>query len=559
MKKIDILVFFGGLSVIGQGLIASPATAEVVGVELGAPVPIAGNQSFGTSGAYQRLDGTIRFAIDPDNPKNEVIADLDLAPRNADGLVEMSADLSILAPADAERGNGIALVDIANRGRKIALALNRPIADNALGDGFLMQRGYTIVWVGWEFDVPSGPDAVNIEVPHTTGPENAPISGLGFAAVRDATSWIKYSDGSPLSVTDALGFGASQSGRFLRSYLYLGFNTDEQGRAVFDGVISHIAGASRLDLNRRGAEPISLGLFTATSFPFADRAFRDPVTGAVQGELENPRARANQPLIFYTNSSVEHWGGGRVAALVHSSPDGAQDIDLPDNVRSYLLAGTQHTPGPFPPPAATGGEQMTNPLDYWWSMRALLVAMEQWLLDDTEPPVSAYPKRADGTLAEATKLGFPAIPEMTSPVSLNAGNRAANPLIDSNGGPGTPLPLLVPAVNSDGNETSGILHPELSVPLATYTGWNFVDSAEESAAALVPLAGSYVPFPATREERLGSDDPRPSIAERYSTKAEFLMQVQQAGEGLIRHRYLLESDLQPILDRAAAHWDLLAP
>lgn len=555
MKK--ALGFLAGLSAVGIALTGVPACAEVTGFEIASRAPIVGGRPFGDFGAYERLEGTLHFAIDPDNPRNRVIADLALAPRNGAGLVEMSADLSILTPVDRARGNGIALVDIANRGRKPALGFNHAGRGAEFGDGFLMERGYTIVWVGWEFDVAAGPDAVNIEVPHTTGPEDAPIGGLGFAAVRDAASWIKHADSAEVSAPNALAFGVSQSGRFLRNYLYLGFNTDERGRKVFDGLMSHIAGSSRIDLNRRGAEPVSLGQFDATSFPFADRALRDPVTGVVEGALENSRSRDNQPLIFYTNTSVEYWGGGRVAALVHSSPDGADDVPLPDNVRFYLLAGTQHGPGPFPPPPASAGQQMGNPTDYWWNMRALLVGMEQWLLDGVEPPASVHPSHADGTLVAPAKLGFPKIPGVRSPASLTAGARAANILIDANGAPGTSLPLIVPVVDADGNETSGILHPEVSVPLATYTGWNFVDPARGDPTALVPLAGSYIPFPATREARRQSRDPRPSIAERYASKSDYLTRVRQAGERLIADRYLLEADLAPILQRAGEHWDLL--
>jgi hypothetical protein len=549
---------FTVLSAIAIGLTGVPAYAEVTGFEIASRAPILDGRSFGSSGGYERLEGTLYFAIDPGNPRNRVIADLALAPRNSDGLVEMSADLSILTPVDRARGNGIALVDIANRGRKVALGFNRGEGDAEFGDGFLMERGYTIVWVGWEFDVAARPDTVNIDVPHTTGPEDAPIGGLGFAAVRDAASWIKHAGSAEVSATNALAFGVSQSGRFLRDYLYLGFNTDERGRKVFDGLISHIAGASRIDLNRRGAEPASQGQFSATSFPFADRALRDPVTGVVEGQLENPRARDNQPLIFYTNTSVEYWGGGRVAALVHSSPDGTDDAELPDNVRFYLLAGTQHGPEPFPPAPAGRGQQMGNPIDYWWNMRALLVGMEQWLLAGTEPPASVHPGHADGTLVAPATLGFPQLPGVRQPASLTAGVRVANVLIDANGAPGASLPLLVPVVDADGNETSGIVHPEVRVPLATYTGWNFVDPDRGDPTALVPLAGSYIPFPATRAARDRSGDPRPSIAERYNSKSDYLTRVRQAAERSIADRHLLEADRAPILERAGEHWDLLA-
>lgn len=541
-------------SIICIGLTSAPALAKVSRVQISSRQPIADGRAFGDAGPYEEIRGRIYFEIDPAIAENQVITDLELAPRSRNGMVEMSADLSILTPVDAARGNGIALVDIVNRGRKLAFRLNHAQPGDEYGDGFLMNRGYTIVAVGWEFDVPPSPTAIRIEVPTTGG---APIGGLGFAAVRDTATWIKHSRDAIVSARYALAFGVSQSGRFLRTYLYLGFNTDESGRKVFDGVIAHIAGASRLDLNRRGAEPISLGMFSATSFPFADDALRDPVTGVQEGALDNPRSRANQPRIFYANTSVEYWGGGRVAALVHSTPDGKEDIRLPDNVRFYFLAGTQHGPGDFPPPPPDDTQQMRNPTDYWWIMRALLTAMEQWLTDDTVPPASVHPTIADGNLVAAARVRFPVLPNVKSPTGLTAGARAANPLLAHDGGAGAPLPLLVPQVDSDGNETSGIRHPEVAVPLATYTGWNFRKAGHGDPGELVPLAGSYVPFAATREERERSNDPRPSVEERYASRADYLQKVRAAGEDLIRRRYLLAGDLTPILERAGRHWDLI--
>jgi hypothetical protein len=253
---------------------------------------------------------------------------LDRAPRNGEGLVEAIADLVIVGPADSQRGNGVALIDIANRGRLTALSFNKGDG-GAYGDGFLMNEGFTVVWIGWEFDVPID-RAIRLEVPSVDG---LPVGGLGFAAVRDTASWIKYDPDATVTAEHTLSFGSSQSGRFLRTFLYLGFNTDTSNRQVFDGMIPHIAGSSRIDLNRPGAEPISLGMFDATSFPFADTAMRDPVTGVVDGTLGNDRSRVHQPHIFYTNTGVEYWGGGRVAALIHSTPDGVKDMPLQDNVR----------------------------------------------------------------------------------------------------------------------------------------------------------------------------------------------------------------------------------
>ena len=535
-------------------LLAAPAWAEVSAVDISERIALDGGRSFGRVGPYEQIRGRITFALDPDDPRNEVIVNLDGARRNAQGQVEAVGDLVILAPADPERGNGVVLVDIANRGRLTALSFNQAGRERPYGDGFLMNEGYTIVWVGWEFDVPADRE-IRLDVPSLDG---FPVGGLGFAAVRDAASWIKYDSSAPVSADHLLSFGSSQSGRYLRTFLYLGFNTDASGRQVFDGMIPHIAGSSRLDLNRPGAEPISLGMFDATSFPFADAAQRDPVTGVVDGTLGNDRSRDNQPRIFYTNTGVEYWGGGRVAALVHSTPDGTKDIELPDNVRFYFFAGTQHGPGPFPPQDGGNRQQeMRNPTDYWWHMRALLTAMKEWVVDSVEPPPSRHPRLADGNLVAPQDVKFPVIPDVRMPNDLDGGTRTGNSLVEGNGGRDAPLPIYVPQVDLDGNETSGVVHPEVAVPLATYTGWNFTHPASGDPNTLVALAGAYIPFPATRQQREVSGDPRRSIEERYASRQEFLNQVEAKGRELVAQRYLLADDLQPVLRRAGEHWDLL--
>lgn len=533
---------------------APAALAEVTGVDITSR-EVLSRPDFGDTGPYERLRGEIHFAVDPSNPRNQVIVDLDLAPRNADGLVEMSATLEILAPQDPERGNGVALFDIANRGRKVALQFNHAGGGDEFGDGFLMREGYTIVWVGWEFDVASRPGVARVDVPAPEGFPDYPIGGLGFAAIRDAASWMRHSPDAVVSADHAVAFGLSQSGRFLRTYLYLGFNSDESERLVFDGVMAHIGGASRIDLNRRGATPTSQGQYDATSFPFADEAYRDPVTGVSEGELDNERARANQPRVFYTNTSVEYWGGGRVAALIHTTPNATEDIPLPDNVRFYFLAGSQHGPAAFPPTQSRNAQQIGNPMDYWWPMRALLVAMTDWVVDDVAPPASAYPTLAASTLVAPADIAFPSIPGVRSPADVEAGSRAPNLLLQGVGGPGAPLPLLVPAVDADGNETSGIRHPELAAPLATYSGWNFTSPDTGDPSRLVSLAGAYIPFASSIVERDATGDPRPSIRERYGSREAYLDQVREAGEALVGQRYLLEDDLTPILARAGEHWD----
>tara|TARA_B100001123_G_scaffold378899_1_gene447358 strand:- start:6311 stop:7972 length:1662 start_codon:yes stop_codon:yes gene_type:complete len=540
------------VTLLTAALYVATVSADVQSVEILERNLLENGRVFGNVGSYEELVGRVTFHFNPNRPENQVIANLDRAPQNEDGLVEATADLRILAPTDRRLGNNVALVDIANRGRLTALGFNRG-SSGPYGDGFLMNEGYTVVWVGWEFDVPEG-RPMRFQVPSVDG---FPVGGLGFAAVRDITSWIKYDSEATVSAQHTLSFGSSQSGRFLRTFLYLGFNTDTSGRQVFDGVIPHIAGASRLDLNQPGAEPISLGMFDATSFPFADAALRDPVTGAIDGTLGNDRSRQNQPLIFYTNSGVEYWGGGRVATLVHSTPDGSQDLALQDNVRFYFLAGTQHSPGAFPPPPAGNRQEMGNPTDYWWNMRALLTSLREWVVDGTAPPPSRHPTFADQNLVAPAAIHFPAIPNVRSPADRTGGTRVANPWLNGTDESGAELPMFIPQVDVDGNEVAGIRHPEVAVPLATYTGWNFANADNGDPNSLVALAGSYIPFPTTQAQREQTNDPRRSIEERYASRNDFLAQVEAAGRELITQRYLLDSDLSSILDRARQHWDVL--
>jgi len=615
------------------------ASAEVTRVEISA------RSDVGTSG-YEKITGRLHFAVDPGAARNRVIADIELAPRNAQGQVEFSSDLFILKPRDPAKSNGAALVEISNRGGRGLLGFfNRggtrdPRTAAELGDGFLMQQGFTLVTVGWEFDVPRTPGLMRIDVPAATvGGEpitgwvrarlltdrrtdqlratdlaaypvsnvasdraelailrsltdpvrtalprstwrlqdgiwtldggfepgrnyevsyaaaSPPIAGLGFAAIRDATAWLKRQPDALAPVRHAYAFGSSQSGRWLRDFLYHGFNTDERDRAVFDGVLAHIAGAARLNFNRRWSVPRELGLYTVAAFPFSDAAQVDPVSGAKEGLLENGRGR-HRPKIFYTNTSVEYWGGGRVAALVHTNPAGTADIPPPENVRFYAFAGTQHGPAAFPPQPHPVGQERSNPVDFIWSMRALLPAMHRWVQDGVAPPASAYPTFRDGTLVPAAQVDFPAIPGVASPRALTGGVRGANPL-RRGAGEGAPLPLLVSQVDADGNERGGIRLPDIAVPLATSTGWNFRQPAAGAPETVVGLQGSWIPFPPTRAAREKTGDPRRSIEERYASREEYLTRSKGAADGLVTQGYLRAEDLPKIMARAGQQWDLL--
>ena len=612
------------LTAVIVALFAVEATAEVTRVD------VAKRADVGTSG-YEKIIGTIHFAIDPKDPGNQVIVGLDKAPRNASGKVEFAADLYILQPRDASRGNGVALVDVVNRGRKMTLnGYSRggtldPATEADLGDGFLTRLGYTLVWVGWQFDVQRGNNLMGIDVPRAAGvtvtaraeftpndrspdatvadlvgypilgdgsdasltvrdgpfgepqeiprgrfqlkgtvvsmpggfepgrtyqisyrTQNPAIAGVGLAAFRDTASWLKHDSTAPAHPRYSIAFGSSQSGRFLRTFLYHGFNTDERGRQVFDGVVAHIAGGARLSINEAGATPNSLGMYSATMFPFADAALRDPASGKTDGLLEKARARGHTPKVFYTNSSVEYRGGGRSAGLVHSTLDGRANQPLPDNVRAYLFAGTQHSPGQFPPRKGAAQQQADNPVQYWWPMRALLVSMTQWVTSGTLPPPSQHPEfKAEGsTIVKGSDVKFPAIPGVQSPRIVVPGRDG-----------GHALPLLVSQVDADGNELGGIRLPDVSVPLATYTGWNFRSAAVGGSQELVALAGSSIPFAATKANRTASGDPRLSVEERYTSKDDYLRRVREAADKLVKGRYVLADDVNPIVAHAGAMWD----
>src|SRR4249920_3803435 len=629
-KRFALCPLLCALATVMFGTPARPLRAEVTKVAISSRTDIGGG--------YEQVVGRIHFAVDPKNPRNAVIADIDKAPRNAVGLVEFSSDFTLQRPVSG--GNGAALIDVVNRGGTTALRLNRSArSGDAADDGLLRKMGVVVMAVGWEFDVPARNGAIRIDVPVATengavitgivratftpnnkdasftvgdlasyapvdangadtvltvrdrmsdrtgqpvprdkwklagnvvtmtgGFEpgrnyeiayraaNPPVSGLGLAAVRDAATWLKHTPDALAPVKFVYALGVSQSGRFLRDYLYEGFNTDEKQRQVFDGMMVHIAGASQLDLNRRWATPTGLGQYDATLFPFADRAQKDAASGATDGLLDNDRARKNLPKIFYTNTGVEYWGGGRSAALVHTSADGMTDLAIPANVRVYFFAGNQHGPGAFPP-AAGAGQQKGNPTDSWWNMRGLFVAMDKWVREGAAPPPSRIPHLSDGTLTKAADVAFPALPGVQSPKTLTAGLRAGNPFVTGGAGEGTPLPLLVPQVDADGNERAGIRLPEVAVPLATYTGWNFRSAATGGTGQLVPLLGSYIPLARTKAERDARHDPRPSIEERYASRQQYLDAVNKSAAALVKEGYLLPGDVPSVVKRATEHWE----
>jgi hypothetical protein len=384
--------------------------------------------------------------------------------------------------------------------------------------------------------------------------EAPPVAGLGYAAVRDAVEWFRYDDSAPVRVARAYAFGSSQCGRFLRDLVYLGFNTDEHQRAVFDGVMAHIAGAGRLVLNQRWATPRSLAGYETASYPFADRAFPDSESDSVEGILENPRVR-HAPKIFYTNMAAEYWGGGRVAALTHTDPAGVEDRAFPSNVRSYFFSSTAHGPAGFPPVPPSKGWLRGNPVNANPAILALRRAMHRWVAEGVEPPESVVPRFRDGTLTDIRTIHFPTLPGVTSPNRLSAGPRVSNPRLAGGAGEGRVLPLNVPKVDADAHDLGGIRMPEVSVPLGTALGWVFRPEVAGASHELYLLRGAWIPFARTRSERDSAIDSRLSVEERYASRESYLEKIEMAARGLVTQGFLAEEDVGSQVRMAEERWD----
>jgi Alpha/beta hydrolase domain len=395
------------------------------------------------------------------------------------------------------------------------------------------------------------------------------VAGVGFAAIRDFASYAKHTLDAVIPATRVYGEGISQNGRFLRDFLYQDFNADEDGRIALDGVLAHVAGAGRGSFNYRFAQPsrdsqpTSSVFFPTDIFPYTDQPEKDPVTGETGGLLDRDAADKVVPKIFFSNTSYEYWG--RSAALIHVSADGKQDAPISDNVRIYHFTGLQHFSGPFPPEKGKGdllGQEPQSPLPIKYFWRAMIANMDAWVRSDTLPPASSYPKLADGTLVPLRDYALPAIPGVMRPHEASAAyrldfgpNLAAGILSYQPPKVGEPLPVLVPQVDGDGNERDGVRLPEISVPLATYTGWNLRDPSIGAPNQRVSFEASYIRFPRTADERQKTGDPRKSVAERYSSREDYMTRYKNALDDLVRQRWILQEDGAALLHRAEQEWD----
>jgi hypothetical protein len=402
--------------------------------------------------------------------------------------------------------------------------------------------------------------------------KNPLVLGLGFAAVRDLISFLRYetkdSSGRPnplalskpiTGIRYAYGWGRSQSGRFLRDFVYHGFNEDEARRKVFDAIAPHVAGGGRLFLNYEFARPVTssqqhTNQLDPELFPHAYNVIKDAQTGRRDGILKRPKT---DPYVFHTQTSTEYWQ--KRGCLAHTDGKG-NDLVIPDKVRIYVIASAQHN-SPFGSEAVKEDtQQRINPLPAGDVLRALMVAMDRWVTQGIPPPPSRHPMVKHGTLVPANRnsTGFPKVPGVrynglyNRQLFLDYGRNILRGRMDVC--PPRPIgngayTILVPKVDRDGNDIAGIRLPAVQVPLGTYTGWNLQPRgvAEDELAGLL---GSFVPFARTRAERRKTGDPRLSLAERYKDRADYVRQVSRAARALVDARYLLPEDAERLIAEA---------
>jgi hypothetical protein len=402
--------------------------------------------------------------------------------------------------------------------------------------------------------------------------KNPLVLGLGFAVVRDLVSFLRYANkdetgnlnplapaGDTPAIRMAYAWGRSQSGRFLRDFVYHGFNEDESHRKVFEAISPHAAGGGRMFLNYEFSRPVTstqqhTNQLDPELFPFAYNVLKDPQTGRQDGIFKRPKT---DPYIVHTQTSTEYWQ--KRGSLAHTDGKG-NDIAIPSNVRIYFVASAQHNTPFGSAPRKGECQQLSNPMPIGDALRALIVAMDRWVIEGIPPPPSQIPKVADGTLifAEPKKDGFPQIPGVrynglyNRQLFLDYGSNLARGKIDlhpprqvANG----EYKVMLPKVDTDGNDRAGIRLPTIQVPLATHTGWNLQREglAEDE---LCGLLGSYIPFPKTKAEREKNGDPRLSIEERYKDQADYVQQVSQAARTLVDERFLLPEDADRIIAEA---------
>jgi len=666
-----------GFSLLTAACLVTPSVLEahVTKITITSQVPAFDGQSFGSAGAYEKIKGIATGEIDPKDPRNALITDIELAPKNANGRVEYRTNFTIVKPVDMSRAPGVMLYNVVNRGRHGGPAEFHAGGDP--GDGFLYKLGHVLLWSGWQGDVPlttDGTDLEGIELPvarnaggsSITGPVwnrfsgvkgntqslgtmgRTPVSletsraklisvvsetpagvksgvssiagtewafadcrtvpfpgtpdptriclksgfnpallyelvytakdpivmGAGLAAMRDVISFFRYAGKddagtiNPLAgaVPHVLCMGNSQAGRLAKEFLNLGFNEDESGRMACDGMNPRIAGALG-GFNIRFGRP---GDIAELYDPGADGPawwgdYVDDARGRpAWGLLHRCEATHTCPKITETYGGPEFWYTRGTIGITGTTAK--KDLPLPANVRRYYHPGTTHGGGAggFKLGAAATDPNVLadNPNPERETDRALYVALVEWVVNDTLPPPSAYPRLTDGTLVAPTSsaMGWPNIPGAPKPDGVMA------PLFDYDYGSSfryndesgvitnVPPPIrrvftpLAPKLDADGNEIGGVPSLLHRLPLGTYTGWNPIPDGALKGREKT-LTGGYVPFAKTKAERLAKGDPRLSIEERYpNAEAYYAAAVRQAND-LVQKRLLLPDDAIRLLNQ----------
>lgn len=633
---------------------ADAAPALIEKFDITTKKPAFAGQAFGAVGAYEFIAGVVTVRVDPRHPANATIVDLDKAVE-ADGYVRFQTDVAILRPADGTKASHALIVDIANRGNKLALVR---LADGATqydtaaqaGHGWPLRQGHTFAWVGWQGDVPLGnagqlvgmrlpvakngaatitgrsieefifdkaegksvgvltyaaatPDqdkakaSLTVRATATSAPQTLPVSswryvddmkieitraegfdagaiyqfsyeardplvmGLGLAALRDVTSFLKSPDAAGVvnpiadikpNVTVVIGI--SQSGRFLRDFIWYGFNQAADGGKVFDGAMPLIAGSRKSYVNARFAQPgrfsrqhedhISYG----DQFPFSYATTTDPVSGKTDGIFSRCEKTNTCPKLMQLDSNLEFWQGR--ASLVVADGVG-NPIPVPDNVRLYLMASTQH--GPATKPELGICQQLSNPAPQAPLARAAMARLIEWARDGKAPPASRYPMTGKGLVEpQLAAMGFPDLsgigvqfPKVFNGLTL-VKYETAVPEVEA----GKTYKVLVPRTDKDGHDVDGVRSPEIEVPLATHTGWS-LRKAGFAEGELCGLNGSYVPFAQDAAEQAVKRDPRPSIVQRYASKSSYVDKFNAAAAKLRDDGLLLDEDVERLTERAA--------
>ena len=405
------------------------------------------------------------------------------------------------------------------------------------------------------------------------------VNGLGLAAIRDFNSFLRFAShddsGRPNPLKGHIDRiyteTSSQPARTLNDFTHLGFNEDENHRKVFDGMMQWIGAGDGLNMNYRWSQTKRTErnrqeeLYLEGLYPFANVPTHDPISGTSDWRYQKCEQSETCPLAVEFYSANEYWV--KAGSLMSTDPTGK--FDLPDHplTRLYLLSSKQH--GGAGNPASKGlCQQLLNPLDSAPVQRALWTDLDEWSTRGIEPPDSQVPKLRNGTLVPPLPqdgVGFPHIPGVTytglktTRYRFNYGPNfyqtfvptinppVIAPPLEDNPANGPIYPSYVPKTDSDGNDIAGIRLPELTVPLATYTGWGLRSGpwANDGCEA----SGQYIPFAPTLADRSAAGDPRPSVRERYASYGLYRTQLVLAVDKLVRNRFLLCEDTQDMLTR----------